>query len=275
MAKQRYVRTSFWTDNYIENLSPREKLVFLYLLTNESTNLCWVYEISIKRICFETWINENDVKTILDKFKNDNKIYYIEWYICIANYTKHQVKNPSILEWIKREVLELPKFLTDILQPATDCIQTGDSLGTAGLTLLNLTLPNLTKPNSTDQEQDVPESKWEILNFLDFWDLYNKKVWNKDKAEKIWKSLKFDDQKKIMKTLPFWLKNIKDKQFQPYPTSYLNWKRWNDILKYSAPPKKDPPPVIIEEAKPLTEEERQRALERLNKVRWELHKQFT
>jgi hypothetical protein len=40
MAKQRYVRTSFWTDKYIEELSPNEKLIFLYLLTNECTNLC-------------------------------------------------------------------------------------------------------------------------------------------------------------------------------------------------------------------------------------------
>ena len=32
MAKQRYINTKFWTDDYIADLSPKEKLLYIYLL---------------------------------------------------------------------------------------------------------------------------------------------------------------------------------------------------------------------------------------------------
>ena len=54
MAKQRYLSTSFWTDSYVEKLDPSEKLLFIFLLTNDSTNLCGIYEITTRRISFET-----------------------------------------------------------------------------------------------------------------------------------------------------------------------------------------------------------------------------
>ena len=42
--KQRYVNTRFWNDTYVSSLDPIEKLLFIYLLTNEHTNISGVYE---------------------------------------------------------------------------------------------------------------------------------------------------------------------------------------------------------------------------------------
>lgn len=161
MAKQRYVRTSFWTDSYIEWLSPREKLVFLYLLTNESTNVCGIYEISIKRISFETWIQEDVIKTILDKFTEDKRVVYIHWYIYIRNYIKNQANNPSIIEWIKRELWKIPKVLIDELD---SLYQTDGWLGGDWSTLLNLTLPNSTKPNLSEKSSSDSSKQDKIID---------------------------------------------------------------------------------------------------------------
>jgi hypothetical protein len=54
MAKQRVVNTRFWDDDYIMELGPTEKLVFLYVLTNPLTDLCGAYQITLKRISFDT-----------------------------------------------------------------------------------------------------------------------------------------------------------------------------------------------------------------------------
>lgn len=67
--------------------------------------------------------------------------------------------------------------------------------------------------------------------FEEFWNLYDKKVGPKDKCEKLWNKLKDSERSKIMETLPLFLNSIKDKQFIPYPQSYLNQKRWNDEIK--------------------------------------------
>jgi len=65
--------------------------------------------------------------------------------------------------------------------------------------------------------------------FFEFWNLYNKKI-AKVKCEKKWNKLKDKEREEIMNTLPKFLKTIKDKQYQPYPETYLNQQRWEDEL---------------------------------------------
>jgi len=54
MAKKRYISDIIWSDNWFEDLQPKEKLFFLYLLTNQQVSICGIYEISLKKIEFET-----------------------------------------------------------------------------------------------------------------------------------------------------------------------------------------------------------------------------
>ncbi len=54
LAKQRIVNTKFWDDSYITRLTPTEKLLFLYLITNPLTNISGVYELPLKRVAFDT-----------------------------------------------------------------------------------------------------------------------------------------------------------------------------------------------------------------------------
>ena len=102
MSKQRFVKTSFWYDSFIEKLLPKEKLLFLYLLTNELTDLCGVYEISIKRICFDTGLTKNEALKSLENFKKNDKIYYLDGFIFLKNFKKSQTNNPSVEKGIKR-----------------------------------------------------------------------------------------------------------------------------------------------------------------------------
>ena len=41
--KQRYINTKFWDDNYVIQLDPSEKLMFIYFITNPLTNICGIY----------------------------------------------------------------------------------------------------------------------------------------------------------------------------------------------------------------------------------------
>lgn len=73
------------------------------------------------------------------------------------------------------------------------------------------------------------------IHFDIFWNLYNKKIGNKKKLEKKWNKLKNDERQKIIDTLPNFLNSIKDKQYLPYPETYLNNSRWNDEVLISKP----------------------------------------
>lgn len=67
-----------------------------------------------------------------------------------------------------------------------------------------------------------------IYDFEDFWVTYNKKVGDKRKVESKFNKLSDEDKQKIKDTLPFFLARIQDKQFQPYPETYINQHRRND-----------------------------------------------
>jgi hypothetical protein len=83
------------------------------------------------------------------------------------------------------------------------------------------------------KESKVKEIKEEDYNnnFVEFWDLYNRKIWDKNDCIRKWNNLKQEERDKIMKILPDWIAQFSDKQYQPHPTTFLNQKRWNDEIK--------------------------------------------
>lgn len=108
MSKQRYLDTRFWDDNYIIDKDPIEKLLFIYLLTNPLTNILGIYEISLKRIAFDTGIDREMVLKILKRFEEDDKVKYEKGYIVLKNFTKHQKSNPKIDKGIEVLIQEVP-----------------------------------------------------------------------------------------------------------------------------------------------------------------------
>jgi len=118
-TKKRYINTKFWDDNYIITLDPIEKMLFLYFLTNPLTNITGIYEISLRRIAFDTGIEMGAVSNILKRFKKDKRIYYADGWLYIKNFVKNQVLNPSIIGGIKNEMKLIPQSV--LLQFDTDC----------------------------------------------------------------------------------------------------------------------------------------------------------
>ena len=128
------INTRFWIDDYISNLDPIEKLLFLYLITNPATEICGVYEIPLKNVAMDTGIDKEMVIKILCRFERDNKVIYQKGWVAIVNFAKHQLKNPKVTEGIKRGLTNAPKEITDRL-----CIE-NDSLSHLDLDLdLDLT----------------------------------------------------------------------------------------------------------------------------------------
>ncbi len=99
MSKLRSVSTGFWSDPFIEDLTPSEKLLFLYLITNEKTNMLGIYEASLKKISFETGLNKDVVLNGLKAFESIGKVRYVDNYVIIVNYMKHQNFNTNMKKY--------------------------------------------------------------------------------------------------------------------------------------------------------------------------------
>jgi len=164
MSKQRIVKDGFWSDPYIEKLDPSEKLLFLYLITNQQNNIAGVYELRPKRAGFETGFDVEVVETILSRFENDGKIARMRDWVIMKNFHKHQnYKSPKI-------VVGLGKILDDLSNDVFEIVIDGYPMDTLSKLLYNNIILNNIKLNKikeilnlkdseTSDEDDEPEEE--------------------------------------------------------------------------------------------------------------------
>lgn len=128
--KTRIVHTKFWNDKYIGELNPTEKLLFLYLITNEKIGLSGIYECSDRVIQFETGLSSSQIEQIKNKFVEDNKFLFSEGWVKVQNVDKYQVYKGSSNETAKNRELELvPDTVLDYFdRVSTGCLHPADSL---------------------------------------------------------------------------------------------------------------------------------------------------
>jgi hypothetical protein len=149
------VNTRFWDDDYTSNLDPIEKLLFLYFLTNTSTNICGVYEIPLKKIANETGIDKEMVLKIINRFSKDFKIFYKDGWAVVRNFIKHQnQKSPKVQKGIEIELENAPEHIKELLKLKGIDTLSHSNTNTNSNTNSNI---NLTKLNTGDKEllQDI------------------------------------------------------------------------------------------------------------------------
>lgn len=75
MAKFRMVHTEFWDDpKVVEEMTPEDKLFFLYLLTNSNTTQIGIYQITKKQMAFDIGYSIESVNSLLDRFISHHKL---------------------------------------------------------------------------------------------------------------------------------------------------------------------------------------------------------
>lgn len=107
--KQRYINTKMWEDSWFDQLDPTEKLFFVYLLTSPMTNIVGAYEVSKGTIGRCTGLESRVVDEILQRFTAVGKAYYIDGWVVLPNFIKHQnYKSPKIKAGIEAELQNIP-----------------------------------------------------------------------------------------------------------------------------------------------------------------------
>jgi hypothetical protein len=106
MAIFRKIHTSFWSDSFIQDLEKDQKLFYLYLLTNERTRQCGVYEITKKQISYDLGYTMDRVSILLEYFIKVGKIKYNNTTkeLAIGNWLKYNNStSPKVKSCIDKE----------------------------------------------------------------------------------------------------------------------------------------------------------------------------
>lgn len=115
MAKLRSVNTRFWTDSFIVELDPVEKLLFLYLITNPFTTLAGCYEIQVRQIAFDTGIDKDTVLRLCKRFEEAGKLVYCDGWIVLPNFLKNQSLNANMKKCVSAELERVPDWASRIV----------------------------------------------------------------------------------------------------------------------------------------------------------------
>ena len=123
MANYRKIMMQFWTDSkVIDEFTPEDRYIYLYLMTNPHTNLCGCYEISVRQIAGETGYSTDSAERLLKRLDEaHNVIRYnlptkellvLNWFR--YNWTESENLNKPLLAEIQKVKCDLfREYLAD------------------------------------------------------------------------------------------------------------------------------------------------------------------
>jgi hypothetical protein len=107
MAIFRKVHTSFWSDPFTAELDPEKKYFYLYLITNDRTTQCGIYEITKRQMSFDTGYSIDRVSKLLQYFIDTQKVMYSEDTneLAVKNWPKFNYSSsPKVQACINKEL---------------------------------------------------------------------------------------------------------------------------------------------------------------------------
>jgi DnaD/phage-associated family protein len=133
MAEYRQVHTIIWEDDWFIELTPEEKVVWFWLITNRRASVSGLYELSYGVIARETAFAKDMIIKIIDKFQHQEKIVIDTGWIWVINLRKYNdSKTDNCNKRIEADLLLIPEELRTAYEayykPLTSPLQAPDKV---------------------------------------------------------------------------------------------------------------------------------------------------
>jgi hypothetical protein len=201
----------------VETLTPEKRYFFLYLITNEHTTQCGIYEISFRSMAFETGYNTETIEKLVQFFEKAGKIKYSKKTneLAIKNFVKHNPQgSPKVKAFVDKEIKNIKDQSLIAYIYAIDTLSQEEE--------------EQTQEEEREEEQEGGVIVWP--SFDNFWNIYDKKQ-DRPKCEKKWDKINQEAREKIMLHLEDYILSTPDKQYRKNPLTYLNSESWeNEII---------------------------------------------
>jgi len=180
MAKNRFINTKFWSDGWVVELDPLERYLYLYLLTNERTKQCGIYEISKRQMSFDMGCSIDTVSILIKYFIKTGKIQYSDSTneIAIKNWKKFNYStSPKVLKCIDTELkLIKNKVLIEYINSIDALSQEEEEQEEE---------QEEEKEQEEEQEESLPKRETHKIDFQEIINIFNSVCSELPKVEKI------------------------------------------------------------------------------------------
>lgn len=120
--KTRVIHTKFWKDGYVAKLNRAEKIVFIYLLTNENVSMSGIYELNDLEI--KTWlgITDTELEEAKKKLQSGGKVFFKDGWVCLKNHNKYNSygRGEKQAAALVKERSLIPKEIQDYFDTSMD-----------------------------------------------------------------------------------------------------------------------------------------------------------
>lgn len=215
MAK-RFTSTEIWGEDWFLDMPNDYKLFWYYILSN--CDHSGLFKVNLRSFCglLEVKINTDEALKYFNKDKDriqeiTKNLWFIKDFFVFQYGTTFNINNrlhASIKAIYDRHNIDLTSI--------------------RGLREYNDTLKD--KDIVKDKEYKKEEEKSINIPFDYFWDLYDKKVGDKQKLIKKWEALTGKDRELAMTHIPRYKIAQPEKKFRKDPQTYINNKSWNDEI---------------------------------------------
>lgn len=129
MGVYRQIQTSIWQDPFFFSLTPRDKLFFLYLISNSHTTQCGIFEHSTAMIAMDLAYSERIVKEQVQWFIDQGKLKYdplTHEFLVVSWLTYHDSNSPSVQTRVQSELTQVKSAA--LMSFWTQCAHSVDTL---------------------------------------------------------------------------------------------------------------------------------------------------
>lgn len=213
--KTQIIKTSFWKDDKIYQLSIDAKLLYLCLLTNPEKNTTPAFKVSDRMLSIQTGFNINQIEVAKKVLVELELIKFVEGYFIIndQDFVK-AAKGKLSAHLYEKDITSLPENIQILLLSDTGAPQEYNN-----------------KDKDNNNNKDINKENFDL-----FWLEYPVRKSDKSACLTLFKSYSRATQEQIIEDVKKrkiehagWVKeNFK---FTPAPINYLKRKRWEDEIE--------------------------------------------
>jgi hypothetical protein len=109
MAGYRQIHTQIWKDEWFIELEPQEKMLFIYMFSNDLSSIAGIYKIPLRVMANETGLSLEFITETITKFERDNKVLYRDGVLWIVNMEKyHRNASPRTAIKVNSDIDKIP-----------------------------------------------------------------------------------------------------------------------------------------------------------------------
>lgn len=235
--KTAIIKTDFWKDDSIFELTPDVRMFYLCLLTNPERNTTRAFKCSDRLMSAYTGYNHDTIKLCRKKLQEAGLIRYEEDYYILKEDTNVEPKKGKLTQTIQEKYIEsLPKNVVDILL-------NNESITTDKSSRVALEPPleyiYIYKDNNKDNNNNIYNKEFKELN--EFWSkLSNRKLSDNKTAREAFKKLRKEHEVEDIRQAIQGAVYYQGTKYKPQVMSFASmYGKWDSLIGHMVATKKE------------------------------------